>query len=394
MSVDLSKIIDVALGLVLVYLVLSIVVTAITESIAAAFKLRAGVLRTALGWLLRTELKAGSGAVPNQGNYAGLADQVLAHPLVNNLAQGSDTPSAIPSRVFAISLLDVLHGAQAGAAAVAKPPTDPAFTFADAQDLVSKLPDGELKKSLTLVLADAQRRAIAAEDAIAAWYDQMMDRVGGWYKRKVHVINLTAGFVLAAAVNASTIHIVEDLWRDDVARQVAVTTAQQTITGPMAGSLCGKADAVATTGGQAQTDAAAAVIQCQTQAAISAYTSVGSLPLGWSQGAPTDARDWVTLVLGWIITGFALSLGAPFWFDLLQKVVKIRTSITGTTTSQPQGGTLPTPVALPALALAPCGPAAAPCPPAAPVAAADGAPLPDAQPAPCAPQPVQQQQQG
>jgi hypothetical protein len=33
---------------------------------------------------------------------------------------------------------------------------------------------------------------------------------------------------------------------------------------------------------------------------------------------------WLTKVLGWFVTGLALSLGAPFWFDLLGKFMNIR----------------------------------------------------------------------
>jgi hypothetical protein len=48
--------------------------------------------------------------------------------------------------------------------------------------------------------------------------------------------------------------------------------------------------------------------------------------------------DWHwswTAFPGWLITAFALSLGAPFWFDLLNKVVKLRTSVKIPSKSEP-----------------------------------------------------------
>jgi hypothetical protein len=52
------------------------------------------------------------------------------------------------------------------------------------------------------------------------------------------------------------------------------------------------------------------------------------LGLGWHpeelQGMTPS--DWVIKVLGWIVTALAVSLGAPFWFDLLKKLVNIRSS--------------------------------------------------------------------
>ncbi len=31
--------------------------------------------------------------------------------------------------------------------------------------------------------------------------------------------------------------------------------------------------------------------------------------------------------LGWILTAVAISMGAPFWFDMLNKVVAVRSSV-------------------------------------------------------------------
>ena len=49
--------------------------------------------------------------------------------------------------------------------------------------------------------------------------------------------------------------------------------------------------------------------------------------MGW-QGSLTDntARDWFERILGWLITILALCLGAPFWFDVLNKFINIRSA--------------------------------------------------------------------
>jgi hypothetical protein len=43
------------------------------------------------------------------------------------------------------------------------------------------------------------------------------------------------------------------------------------------------------------------------------------------------------LLLGWAITAFAISLGAPFWFDLLNKFMVIRSTVKPFEKSQPEG---------------------------------------------------------
>jgi len=45
----------------------------------------------------------------------------------------------------------------------------------------------------------------------------------------------------------------------------------------------------------------------------------------------------LSMILGWLITALALSMGAPFWFDLLNKLMRLRSSVSTSTTSQPKG---------------------------------------------------------
>ena len=47
--------------------------------------------------------------------------------------------------------------------------------------------------------------------------------------------------------------------------------------------------------------------------------------MGWST-RPHNLQGWATRVLGLLLTAAALTLGAPFWFDLLNKVANLRTA--------------------------------------------------------------------
>jgi hypothetical protein len=70
------------------------------------------------------------------------------------------------------------------------------------------------------------------------------------------------------------------------------------------------------------------------------------LPMGWSDGwgaprthaerqrahgsgpIPTSTwQDVIAPVLGWIFTAFAATLGAPFWFDVLNQIMVIRSTV-------------------------------------------------------------------
>jgi hypothetical protein len=47
-----------------------------------------------------------------------------------------------------------------------------------------------------------------------------------------------------------------------------------------------------------------------------------SLPIGWGNGVRPGT--WYVALVGWLLTAIAVSLGAPFWFDLLGRVAQLR----------------------------------------------------------------------
>ena len=52
-----------------------------------------------------------------------------------------------------------------------------------------------------------------------------------------------------------------------------------------------------------------------------------SVPIGWSESQWQYLRDpghLISAFLGWFLTALAASLGAPFWFDTLQRFVNVR----------------------------------------------------------------------
>ena len=56
-----------------------------------------------------------------------------------------------------------------------------------------------------------------------------------------------------------------------------------------------------------------------------ANSALKPLPIGWNGMAlRVDPVTWIERIIGWLITGLAVSLGAPFWFDLLNKFMSIR----------------------------------------------------------------------
>jgi hypothetical protein len=72
--------------------------------------------------------------------------------------------------------------------------------------------------------------------------------------------------------------------------------------------------------------------------AVDAVTTKYMLPVGWRY-TPSEYLTWwqkntcdmllraLIVLVGWLITAGALSLGASFWFDMLNKIMVIRNTV-------------------------------------------------------------------
>lgn len=296
-----TAIIEVGIGLALIYLILSSICSVLQELYASFFSLRSATLEEGIQNLLDD---------PNVQDLtlARLSQHVYAHPLVKKLGRAGAKPSYVPARNFALALLDTIR----------KPDGD--GVLASASQSIERLPDGQLKKALGALLADAEGGAEKVRLTIEKWFDDAMDRVSGWYKRKAQAILLATAASLAVVLNVDSIEIGKRLWRDPTVRQTLVEEAEK---------------ATQTRQGESGTQVAAQIDQKTIGALVSELEAL-PLPVGWVQfgkrwkEAAGKMPSLLSLVLqtlaGWTITTLTVSLGAPFWFDALGKALGMRAS--------------------------------------------------------------------
>jgi hypothetical protein len=312
-----STILEVAIGLLFVYLLLSLLCSAVGEYIEAKFNNRAKYLKEGITLLLND----------TAGGGVDLAAQLYAHGLVRPFYRdGTKLPSYIPARTFALALWNIASTAAAedGSGSAASGVTVDLKAVRTA--VATKLPNQELRTALLTLIDEAQGDIEKARRNIEEWYDGMMDRVSGWYKRRTTVLMLLLGFLVAAVVNADTINIANTLARDGALRSSLVAAAEQRISTPLsttttAGRTADEVDAQATRNLQSAHDAVNAL----------------GLPIGWTRATPTnkdDRRrvpdtfgDFFLKLVGILVTGFAISQGAPFWFDVLNKFMIVRSTV-------------------------------------------------------------------
>ncbi len=315
-----STILEVAIGLLFVYLLLSLLCSAAGEYIEAKLNYRAKYLKEGIGLLLND----------TAGGGIDLAAQLYTHGLVRPFYRdGARLPSYIPSRTFALALWNMASAAAAQDASGGAAGTDAAGVTADLKAVraavATHLPNRELRTALLTLIDEAQGDVEKARRNIEEWYDGMMDRVSGWYKRRTTVLMLVLGVVVAAVVNADTINMANTLARDGALRSSLVAAAEQRIRTPLPSTTAGatpeKADAQTTS---------------SLQSANNTLNSLG-LPIGWTRATPSnkdDRRrvpdtfgDFFLKLVGIVVTGFAISQGAPFWFDVLNKFMVVRSTV-------------------------------------------------------------------
>jgi hypothetical protein len=190
---------------------------------------------------------------------------------------------------------------------------------------IEKLPENSVIRAA--LLANLSIASTSIDDfrlSVANWFDSSMDRLSGNYIRKLKLISLAVGFVLAAALNADSIGVAKAIWLEHASSnemQTQLNDAEHKILSEQTRLLA-----------SCTNEEAAKQAECAAAKLPDLEDYLRPLPLGWSPTIlpPVGADGWhwafwlLQKITGLAWTAVALSLGAPFWFDLLQKFMNLR----------------------------------------------------------------------
>jgi len=338
-----STTLEVAIGMALVYLLLSLFCTAVNEAIAGILGSRGRNLEEGI----RSLFTEGKLTIPATGKspakIVGLVDAIYRHGLVQSLFRSGTgigdgiakdvkkLPSYIPARTFSATLFDLLFpsgdAAQAPGTAAPTPAEAQAARLRKMLDSLENISGGPAKEAIATLVKQADGDIERTRKAFERWYNDGMDRVSGWYKRRTQRALFIIGMFLAVALNVDSVRVAEVLWKTPALRSYAISSADQYVKNH---------SSVAASG-----DAASKPADPDPASYIASLKSL-NLPLGWD---PKDL-DWIApskdnslwlaricwpqfalVVAGWLMTAIAMTLGAPFWFDLLNQFMVIRSTI-------------------------------------------------------------------
>ena len=377
-----SSILDVAIGMTFIYLLLSLIASTVLEALSSFVQARSANLEHGIrslfsgGTLEKNEKLidliythglirglycdpkldgTANGALDRKSPLRDFVRRFLCMPPMEDIAGVSDKyllPAYIPARTFAITIVDILNSGNTGgvprldyikkrldglcvqgvvppvAAANAEGTVPAADSIPPAS--VQAICNNNAAEAIRSLLADAANAKDAADKFRANlenWYNDAMDRVSGWYKKRTQMILLLIGLALALIFNVDSIRVGRTLWFDRDARQGLANTASSYVS--------------KNTPSCDDSTASQEKLTKQMKMTVGAFNDVSSeflLPVGWHyslheyENKVMAYHQWdyihiLEQILGWIITGFALSLGAPFWFDTLNKFMVVRSTI-------------------------------------------------------------------
>lgn len=339
-----TTILDVAIGMVFIYLLLSLLCTATNELIELLMKKRATDLERGIRELLQPGSESGTD---------GLVKDIYNHPLVNSLYGGAyensgiksalryvkrtQLPSYIPAKNFALALMDVVMpdtSLNSPPSELTSPPDLATDQLSNLRARLQSIDNPRVQKALTSLIDSAAGDVARARTNIEEWYNSSMDRVSGWYKRRSHIIVLVLGFLVAVAVNADSVLIVRRLASDRALRESLVSSAS--LYAQEAAKTTGTTPSDINLSQECKDICTDETPQCKLKKTQCEIAALG-LPIGWSSRSDERLRyntlgtfityQIPTHIFGWLLTALAISLGAPFWFDILNKVIVIRSTV-------------------------------------------------------------------
>jgi hypothetical protein len=323
------KSLDVLIGLVVVILALSMTVTVVTQALTAIANSRGRHLRRGLADLLQ-QLDPGLTAAISKEIAGGL----LTHPLVS----GSRTPVGVDGKVAWFRTLtggprfgNVIHReefttllmALAGGQGSTRLPegartalatalannevADPAGALATirafALDLERAQPALAHAARQNLAILHAAPSPLVAR--INSWFDQTMDRTSQRFTASTRALTFAGAFLVAFGLQVDTPSLMNRLAMDDQMRAAFVA----------------QASAVAATAGTPPAGQQAAE---QRYRAFLAEHGVIRLP---SHDGYAEGFNSLSALFGMLVTALLLSLGAPFWYSMLGKLLQLRSAL-------------------------------------------------------------------
>jgi hypothetical protein len=340
-----NVVIDVFIGLIFIFLLYSLLASIIQEIIASRFSLRARMLQKAIrrmledhaaptgNWFQKTTFYNYFGELLENvkrffkpfRDYEILAKKFYNQPAIKYLGEDKSfsKPAYLQPHNFSYTIVQLLRG-----------PGYDGATQKEAELIKNTLDNNTLSinqetlSQFRNLFADARQDPFEFRARLEQWFDETMQRTQGWYKRQTQTILLFIGFFIAVIFNVDTIAITKILSKDKRAREqmVQLAISKKDNYGSIISAPAIPGSTISAGGANAQGKALDSLYQALSADALASQGIFGLSGSGLHGSASSYQQSKPMMWAGWLITALAISLGAAFWFDLLNKVTALRST--------------------------------------------------------------------
>lgn len=304
----LMPLLDVLVGLMLVYLIFSIAASGAMELAEAVLRKRGDVLRSGIAEIFRS-----ANGPRTDAALEALVQAFYRSPHISPLFRGSYAqkrlPSYIPASRFALALMH---------AQAASGPQD-APLAAQLQDMAAAI---VRLYGLSMAITPGEQQML-----LERYFNENGERMSGWYRQHVRIVLSGIALVLCVVLNVDTVRIFTTLSgnSDLRGRLVEEALTQARAGSAMAIAVCDPAAGVDCT--EHYRRELGVVLDLADSLALPIYWQTDPLLLDPPSGLWNGLIAWLGKLLGLAVSTFAISLGTPFWFGALNKLIELRTSL-------------------------------------------------------------------
>lgn len=160
------------------------------------------------------------------------------------------------------------------------------------------------------------------DQQLQSWYKRSIEEALEFYAQESKNISIILSVIIVLMFNIDTVNIINNLSKSEINLTISNKITEVMVS-----------NSESTSCSEFNNDTELDCIQDQLATTIMALDRIDIFPIGWNfseplkeQFTPLDFPHIIKAVTGWILSIIAISQGAPFWFNILNNLINLKSS--------------------------------------------------------------------
>ena len=313
---NILTVLNVAIGLIFIYLIISLIASQIQELISTVFGWRAKHLKEAITIMFG-----------ENSHKSKLTQLFFEHPRIQSLNQNmiktskSTSIHYISHKKFSNILIEFIKNLADKEQENIENLAVKIKSFACSERLKTKLID--VVKGVKFEDWETDTKTEELQQQVEEWFNSEMEMVSETYKQNAKLTTVAVALTIVIMFNVDTVHIVHSLYKDQTLSSIIKPISEELVASHYQDFSCLQ-DA------DNQVNKASCLANMRSDINNIFFENIFDLPIGWNlskplnrQFNPLNIQNIIKAIIGWLLSALAISMGAPFWFDMLSRVINI-----------------------------------------------------------------------